>query len=612
MAYGSANTRYALAATLLLWALPLLGQLEVGESSMQMNGTVSVGYDGSFGQFSPSAHGFAAGGDGYLTGFYYDPKFISFNVHPYYNRNQNNSEFQSITDSSGFNASANLFGGSHFPGFLSFNKNYSSSGSFGLPGSSGLTTSGNGQSFSIGWSELLPDMPTLTATYTVNSGASTIYGSDAQSDSSSKILDLHSEYTLVGTRLRAFFQHGNTGATFPNFVAGEQVVRSDSSSNTYGIAADHRLPLNGQVYGGWHRSSYTYNYSGGQTNSTSDSTNVNAIFRPVEKLTLSTGLNYTTNLSGSLVQEIINAGGVPPPALSEFASHSTQYNASAGYTFLPGLYAQGQVTHWNQVVGGKDFSNTSYGGTVNYNMVRRFLGSFTFVVGVMDNSNQDGHIGTTLISNLNFSRRIDGWDLGAHFSYNQNLQTMVAMYTTSSYGYGATIRRRLGYRTYWNGTFSGMHSGLTQFTGYSNRSESFSTSFTHRGYAVSAGYSKSDGASLFTPAGLVQPPLPPPVIGPGDLVFFNSRGWSFGASGSPLRKLQLTAAFSRNLSNTLSPATDNRIYSNMYNMQARYPLRKLYLTGGYTRFQQGLGAAGTNPTDLTTYFVGISRWFNFF
>ncbi len=610
MGYGSSNVRYVL-VVLLLWAAPLLAQLEVGETSMQMSGNLSVGYDGSFGESITSAHGIGIGGDGYLHGFYYDPKFLSFDFHPYYNRSQNNSEFQSISDSSGFNASANLFTGSHFPGFVSFSKNYSSSGTFGVPGASGLTTHGNGQTLSVGWSELLPHMPALFASYTMTGSSSTIYGSDAQSGSASKIFDLRSDYTVAGFRLGAFFQHQNTNATIPTFLAGEQATKSDVSSNSYGVTAQHRLPLHGDIYGGWHRNSYGYDYAGGHTDATSDTANVNAMLRPVSKLSLSMGMNYTNNLSAALVQEVVNAGAPPPPALSEFASHSTQYNATAGYTILSNLYVQGQVTHWNQVVGGTDYSNTTYGATVNYNMVRNFLGNFTFVLGVMDNTNQEGHIGTSLVSNVSYSRRINAWDVGAHFSYSQNLQTLVAVYTTSSYGYGGTVRRRLGYRTHWNASFTGGHSGLSQFSGFASRSESFSTSLSHRGYALSASYSQSKGTSLFAPGGLVQPPVPPPVVG-SDLVFFNGRAWSFGTSGSPLRKLHLAASFSRSLSDTLSPTVGTRTHSNVFHMQARYPIRKLYFTAGYTRFQQGLGTTGAAPTDVTTYYFGLSRWFNIF
>jgi len=79
-----------------------------------------------------------------------------------------------------------------------------------------------------------------------------------------------------------------------------------------------------------------------------------------------------------------------------------------------------------------------------------------------------------------------------------------------------------------------------------------------------------------------------------------------------MRKLQLSGTFSRSMSDTLSPGTSAHILSDMINMQARYPIRKLYFTAGYTRFKQDIGLAGATPTNVTTYYFGLSRWFNFF
>jgi hypothetical protein len=36
------------------------------------------------------------------------------------------------------------------------------------------------------------------------------------------------------------------------------------------------------------------------------------------------------------------------------------------------------------------------------------------------------------------------------------------------------------------------------------------------------------------------------------------------------------------------------------------------LNGGYTRLRQSVGTPGTPPLDVTTYYIGLSRWFNFF
>ena len=64
----------------------------------------------------PSDHSLSLGGTGTLSGFYYNPNFLSFTVSPYLNQARDNSAFQSISDASGVNFSSSIFGGSHFPG----------------------------------------------------------------------------------------------------------------------------------------------------------------------------------------------------------------------------------------------------------------------------------------------------------------------------------------------------------------------------------------------------------------------------------------------------------------------------------------------------------------
>ena len=44
----------------------------------------------------------------------------------------------------------------------------------------------------------------------------------------------------------------------------------------------------------------------------------------------------------------------------------------------------------------------------------------------------------------------------------------------------------------------------------------------------------------------------------------------------------------------------------------QYRMRKIFLNAGYTRLSQTVGAPGTQPIMVTSYFIGSSRWFNFF
>ena len=48
------------------------------------------------------------------------------------------------------------------------------------------------------------------------------------------------------------------------------------------------------------------------------------------------------------------------------------------------------------------------------------------------------------------------------------------------------------------------------------------------------------------------------------------------------------------------------------NVYLQYKFRKVFFTAGYSRLVQGFSASTLAPEMLSTYYVGISRWFNFF
>ena len=129
---------------LAMWVPPSAAQLQIGDNlKMNVNGTVGFGYGGNFSDPGASGHNLNMLGRALVTGSYYDPKFLNFTVQPYYNRNQNNTSSLSIFNDSGVNASANLFSGSHFPGFVGYGRNFNNTGEFGIPGTVGLTTRGS-------------------------------------------------------------------------------------------------------------------------------------------------------------------------------------------------------------------------------------------------------------------------------------------------------------------------------------------------------------------------------------------------------------------------------------------------------------------------------------
>ena len=164
--------------TLALLTASAYAQMQVGDNvSMRLNGNVGVGYSGEFGDQS-SGHGMYGTGSGELSGYYYQPNFLSFDVRPYYNRNQDNSSYTSILSDTGLEASADIFGGSHFPGSVAFSKAFIKGSQYGVPGLTGLNSDNSTRTFTVSWSELLPNMPTLTATFARNASSQTIIGED--------------------------------------------------------------------------------------------------------------------------------------------------------------------------------------------------------------------------------------------------------------------------------------------------------------------------------------------------------------------------------------------------------------------------------------------------
>jgi hypothetical protein len=117
-------------------AVPARAQLQLGNDvSMKANGNISFGYTADYSNLTGSDHTLSPSGNGDLSGYYYAPGFVSFDVQPFYNESRANSSYQSIFQSSGVNGTASIFSGSHFPGTVSYSKIYNSEGGLSIPGS---------------------------------------------------------------------------------------------------------------------------------------------------------------------------------------------------------------------------------------------------------------------------------------------------------------------------------------------------------------------------------------------------------------------------------------------------------------------------------------------
>ncbi len=614
------NSWWLVVVGALLVVLPAAAQLEVSNNlKLNLSGDLSSGYGGQISDPGPSDHNLGLGATGALTGFYYNPNFLNFQFLPYYNRSQANSDIQSVSDTSGFNASFGIFSGSHFPGSIGFSKEYDQSGQFGLPGASGIITHGNGQSFSIGWGVLFPGWPTLSANFSTGSGSSSVYGAPGESTSSSRNFTLQSGYQLHGFNLQGAFIHTTSDANVPAFLEGFS-QQSIGSLNSFQVSASHTLPLHGGFSTAFSRSSYSYEYVTDQTSASptassqgnSDTLNAVVTLQPTSRVVTSFVATYSDNVAGSLAQQIISAGGTSPQ-VNLGAFRSLLLSGDAFITILSNLSVHTGVSRQEQFIAGEAYGVTQFNASANYGYNRPLLGSLYFSAGLYDSATQEGNTGLGGWAGVNFSRKIDHFDLGASFNYSQSVQTLLAVYTSSGYSYGVSAGRKLSNRTYWNASFAGSKSAFST-GGSDNHAERISNSLSYHGYVVNAFYSQSTGTAILTATGLIAPPpgLPPQVISPLGVMLFDAKSWGVSGGLTALRRLSISGSYAKGTSSTLSPlqntASDNEVVTGML----RYPIRKMSFNAGVTQLKQRISTLNTVPTVVTSYYFGVSRWFSVF
>jgi hypothetical protein len=609
-------------AAVLMLLLPAAAQVQLGDDvSLKANGNIVFGYSGDYGNQTQSSHGLSAGGDATISGFYYDPNFLSFNVAPYYDQSRANSDSASTSSASGVTSQVGIFGGSHFPGSINFSKADNSSGNFGMPGLPNFQTHGNSDNFGINWSEMVPDMPSLSVGYQRGSNEYSIYGTNDNGNSSFRGITLRSSYLLEGFNLGAFYSNSTSQSLTPEVLSSQQAETSHSDANVFGFSAGHALPWNGSWQAAFSRSDLNDDFAGYAFNGTIDSVNSGVSFQPTNKLHLSLSGTYSDNLTGSLYQSVFPAtgngtgtAGTPSAIIltnPSQSSNATDITGSATYTFFPNLQGQAYVDRRMQRFLGESYASTVYGGGVSYSrdlFGGQFNTNFSTAVNSSDSSSGSS-IGFN--SSANYSRHIGLWMVGGSFNYSQNMDTLLIAYMTSGYSYSAHVERRFGALT-WTGGAGFSHSGLTGQPDTKSSSQSYSTGVGYKHWMSFGGsYSDSRGNGLQTSAGLTTTPLPV-IIPPDLLILYGGKSYSASLASSPIWRLTIATAFSDTKSNTTSQGIASGNHFQSANALVQYQFRKMYLNGGYSRLMQSFSASGLPPAKVSSFSVGVGRWFNFF
>jgi hypothetical protein len=426
----------------------------------------------------------------------------------------------------------------------------------------------------------------------------------------------------------------------PGVLVNGQETTSTSDNKGFSFAASHRLPWNGSFSTLYNWTDLNSDYLGYKFNGTIDRVSATAGIQPTQKLYLSLSADYTDNLSGSLYQAIFptaagqagaaqtsngsgaeattQAGG-SGSAGSTTTLQGTELNVSShawnvlfntSYAFASNLQATGEVERRMQTYAGANYGDTVYGGGLSYTRQIKggYLGSNLNVFDSVIDGKNSNSLGYN--ANLNYNRRMGAWQVGGYFNYAQNVQTILVTYNNSFYTFSGSVARRFG-PVYWSASAGGGKIGITSQPGTDSSSENFSTSLGTSRVSLTGTYSKSNGNALAGGNGLIPAPLPP-IIPPGLLVFYGGQSYAVALSGSPIRHMSASLSYVNARNNTTNQGVSSWNKLEEGNAYLTYQFRQIGIQGGYTKFKQGFSASGQPPASVSSFFVGVFRWFNFF
>ena len=599
-----------IATAILLAGSALVAQVQVGDNtSLNLSGNVGFGYSGSYGD-TVSSHGIGLQGNADLSGYYYSPKFVTFHVDPFLNQSRSSSNFDSTTTTDGFRANASIFSGSHFPGWVNYSRTYNNSSNFGIPGLAGFVNHGNSDSFGVGWAETLPERPHVSVAYQQGDTTFQTYGMPGESQSNSRIFSTSANHRIAGFGLTGNYHRGTHDSEVPPLGTGQLTQNSDSHDSSYSFGISHALPFRGAAQANYSSSSYEFTTDSSKNSGGIDTMSASASVVPTDKLSVDTTLLYTDNLVGTLYQTIMAAGGIIQNSLPGGTSTSMGLSGTASYAVTRQMRVTGRLDHRQQMWAGSTYGSDSMGGIFTYfrGLIGGKLSVSESVNRNTESANNQSDLGVS--SSASYSRAIRAWNIAGSFVFNRNQATALVIYQNNSYSYTGSVGRPLG-KFYVSGSASASKSTVGGVQGSATTSRSYTASLSMRKVGVSASYSTSSGNAIQTAAGLTPSPLPLPVL-PTTFVLYGGHSYSFGAGGSPIRGLTFNATFVNTLSNTGEVGGNSRNSSQTANFYMDYKFRKMNFHAGYTRTFQGFSLSNTREQLVTSYYFGISRWFNFF
>jgi len=602
--------RFGIFALALLLSQAASAQIDLhGAELSNLSGTLGFGYDGQSGLSTESSHNTGLSGNLNSNGFYYNPGFLSYQANTYYSRADSSAGSNYLSDSKGYSLGVGIFGGTQDPGYVSIGQNWGESGTYGLPGISGLNSTNDNRMIGVNW--LFKNLPVknLSIFFADTVTDTQIPGVGLSSNAATKGFGVSTGgYNIAGFSLAAGYQ-GSLGKVTENISGADgESVTSDGSSNVFHVMTARALPWSGS----FNLSAYRImtNSSGEGEKATSDADEIDAsITSHVWRLPLSGTISYNDNVYGTALQQLNAAGQLVDVNFNGPKIGELNTSVSSSYTLPYRVFLTAYATHQEEFVAGVSVGATSFGGNFSYGF-GKFVKGLTLTVGMHDAASQVGNTGAGLVASASYVRNMAGWRLNAFGSYNQGIQTLLAATTESSGSASVSIRKNfLDKITF--GANAGM--GKTLFSNVSGIATATKTAGISLGWmkqSLSAAYADSSGSAIITSQGLV--PVPVPGLPASSVTSFSGKSYNAGYSSSLIKHMNLNFSWGRFLSSGTGTGLLSNVSGETYSGGMIYTYRKINLIANFAHSKQDASSTTALPSDITVFYFGVSRWFNFF
>ena len=608
-------------------------QVRLGEASMGLSGDAQGGFSTNWGDDQISSHAFDFGFNTLLNGYYYNPKFLSFSVNPYYNQSRQNSNFNSIFGSSGILAGANLFSDSWHPVSFGFTKDWNSQHQYNVPGSLiPYYANGSDQSFTVAGGLNRPNLPTFNANYGQGHSEFNVLGVSNAGVSRWRSYGLSSSYSLLGVGLGASYGKIHTEQNLGSLNTDSSDLTDVTDSSVFTVNATRQLWGSTQLSGSYSRNSLETDYAGLPSNGAFNTYNAFLSARPLSAMSANFFINYTDNLYNYLLQNFLPgplAGIATPggPASATSASAATpvsgppltyvpastssnylSYGTRVAYQFNNYWNASGGVDHRVQnYVGTSSESTDTWAGTsYSHPLAGGHYGvNASFSTAFADNGGPTMGYGV----GGNYGRRVAGWEgsVGAQYSHSQ--ATSILTNTSSGYGFNVAASRKLFESWRFSTTALIGKSSINGLSQSDTTIENLGASLSSNHFSFAGNYSTSSGTSLLTANGLT--PLPPDLPSLNNLLY-SGHSYSMSAGYRPNWHWQTTVTYGYAQYGTNNLTTLNNTKTSQLNVRTEYDFRQMRFIAGYSRISQGVGTTFNSPRKVNALFVGISRHFDLF